>query len=125
MRKPEAAVPALVARVRQDLADVIGVRGAPSRAHVSQLADRMPLDTAGELDRVAAASARLASFVDLNLAGTPYRGVGMPDCIGHGRGSAATVLARLAGIREAREGMTEGHAGVDRPSPVGAVPAPT
>jgi oxygen-dependent protoporphyrinogen oxidase len=48
--------------------------------------------TLGHLDRLAQIDERLAEYPGLALAGSAYRGVGIPDCIQSGNDAAATVL---------------------------------
>jgi oxygen-dependent protoporphyrinogen oxidase len=88
---------ALTARVRADLERTLGVRTRPSLVEVSRYAGQMPHYTVGHLDRVAAVMDALADTPRLILAGAPYRGVGMPDCIAQGRAAAARVAALLGG----------------------------
>jgi oxygen-dependent protoporphyrinogen oxidase len=87
---------AVIGAARADLAATIGVRGAPIIGQVRRFPDLMPHYTVGHLDRVAAATDALAGLPGVILAGAPYRGVGLPDCISQGRAAAAEVVALLA-----------------------------
>jgi oxygen-dependent protoporphyrinogen oxidase len=88
---------ALIERVRLDLERVLGVRAAPTIVHISRFVGQMPHYTVGHLDRVAGATDALATMPGLILAGAPYRGVGMPDCIAQGRAAATAAIGLLAG----------------------------
>src|SRR2546426_3734034 len=66
-------------------------RRFPSYASIIPLA--MPQYAVGHLDRGAAIEARMAALPALALAGTAYRGVGVPDCVRSGEADADGVLA--------------------------------
>jgi oxygen-dependent protoporphyrinogen oxidase len=87
---------ALVRAAHLDVAGRLGIRGEPVLSRVSRYAGLMPHYTVGHLDRVAAAEAALAATPQLRIAGGAYRGVGLPDCIGQGRGAADALLAGAA-----------------------------
>ncbi|MEK7797342.1 MAG: protoporphyrinogen oxidase, partial [Nitrospirota bacterium] len=53
----------------------------------------MPQYLVGHLDRLAAIEERLARLPGVFVAGAAYRGVGIPDCIRDGLGSAERVRA--------------------------------
>jgi oxygen-dependent protoporphyrinogen oxidase len=61
----------------------------------------MPKYTLGHLDRVAAVEAGLASLPCWRVAGSPLRGVGVPDCVADGRRQAELALSAAApgGVR--------------------------
>ena len=100
---------ALIGRVRADLERTLGVRTAPSLVEVSRYPGQMPHYTVGHLDRVAAAFDALAATPGLILAGAPYRGVGMPDCIGQARSAAARVVTLLGGGEETPRDAAAGY----------------
>lgn len=74
---------------------LIGAHGEPDLVRVSRAVDSMPRYTVGHLERVARAEAALAAVPAVLIAGAPYRGVGLPDCIAQGRAAAARVGERL------------------------------
>ncbi len=84
----------LVALARSSAEPTIGARGEPEIVHVSRAEASMPRYTVGHLERVARAEAELARWPSVVLAGAPYRGVGLPDCIAQGRAAAARLIAR-------------------------------
>lgn len=74
----------LIASAERELAALIGVRGAPSLVRVGRHPRAMPQYELGHLTRVAAIEAATARLGGLVLAGSAYRGVGIPDCIHSG-----------------------------------------
>lgn len=84
----------LVDVVRQELAELLGVRGEPEVTVVTRYHRAMPQYHVGHLDRVARIEKTVARHHSLALAGSAYRGVGLPDCI-HSGESRAETLYRL------------------------------
>lgn len=99
-----AADDALVHAAHRDLAGVLGLAGDPLLTHVTRWHDCMPQYTVGHLDRVAAALSSLdgTPFV---LAGAPFRGGGLPDCIAQGRSAAVRARAVFEAGRASRQGV--------------------
>jgi oxygen-dependent protoporphyrinogen oxidase len=71
----------LIDRAHQDLATLLGIRGAPSLARVYRLPLAMPQLEVGHLDRMAAIDRCLAAHPGLFVSASGFRGVGLPDCI--------------------------------------------
>lgn len=71
----------MIATVREELAETLGITGEPDFAKVCRYVRAMPQYTLGHLDRVAAIEAGVKSYHGLELTGTGYRGVGVPDAI--------------------------------------------
>lgn len=97
-RSPEAVRDeddALLARVRSSLAKVLGADPEPDRVWVIRWEHGISQYTVGHLDRVAAAEAA-ASNAGIELAGSPYRGVSVNDCIRQARVAATRLAGRLA-----------------------------
>lgn len=84
----------ILAVIRAELADLLGVRAAPLFQRVYRWEDGYPQYTVGHLDRVAAIEAALPA--GLYVAGSAYRGIGVPDCVRQGQESAQKVVAALA-----------------------------
>ncbi len=93
----------LRAAVEADIAATMGAHGRPIMAHVSRWTGQMPQYTVGHLERVAAAEAALARLPRVQLAGAPYRGVGIPDCVSQGRSAASRIRAALDGQTAAED----------------------
>lgn len=81
---------ALVARVHEELAPMIGLREPPVDAHVRRWIDAFPQYDVGHLARVERIERALPRGVV--VAGASYRGLGLPACIRQGRAAAARVL---------------------------------
>jgi oxygen-dependent protoporphyrinogen oxidase len=82
----------LLAAVRDDLRDLLGIERAPLFAEVTKWHRSMPQYHVGHLARVARIEQRLASLPNLTLAGNAYSGLGIPDCIRSGE-AAGDLLA--------------------------------
>jgi oxygen-dependent protoporphyrinogen oxidase len=79
-------------RIRQELADLLGVTSAPVLTRIHRHYRAMPQYRVGHLDRMARIDTRLAAIGRLALAGNAYRGVGIPDCIRTGEQAAEALL---------------------------------
>ena len=80
--------------VRAELKTMFGISAAPVLQRVYRWTDGYPQYNLGHLERVAAAEAALPSSV--YIAGSAYRGVGVPDCIRQGREAAEQAICLLA-----------------------------
>jgi oxygen-dependent protoporphyrinogen oxidase len=78
----------LLSLVRNELREVLGITSPPSIARVFRWPNAMPQYTLGHRDRLTAIAERLRRHPGLHLAGHPYRGVGIPDCVQSGRAAA-------------------------------------
>jgi oxygen-dependent protoporphyrinogen oxidase len=82
---------AVVARIRDELALTMGVRGEPLEVAVHRWPLAFPQYAPGHLDRMRRFQAGLPPHVA--VAGALLGGVGIPACIGTGRAAAAKLLA--------------------------------
>jgi protoporphyrinogen/coproporphyrinogen III oxidase len=89
----------LLTLVRDDMAAILGVQGAPLFQRIFRVRDGYPRYTVGHLERVEAIARALP--VGLYVTGASYRGVGVPDCVHQGQEAARSVLAQLAPITSA------------------------
>jgi protoporphyrinogen/coproporphyrinogen III oxidase len=96
-RAPDEAI----SLVRGALMRLMRLSAEPDLVRVASYEDTMPRYTVGHLGRVARAEAELAAHPAVVLAGSPYRGVGLPDCIAGARSAAGTVLSRLGMVEPA------------------------
>jgi oxygen-dependent protoporphyrinogen oxidase len=83
----------LIPAVTDHLGKVLGARRPHSSVSVARWPEVMPKYTVGHLSRVAQVEAGLAHVPSWRVAGSPLRGVGVPDCIADGRRQAALALA--------------------------------
>ncbi|MGN0063777.1 MAG: protoporphyrinogen oxidase [Nocardioides sp.] len=82
----------LLAESRAELADLVGITGAPVDTHVQRWGGGLPQYPVGHLERVAAARAALPA--GLAVCGASYDGVGIPAVIGAARRAAAALAGR-------------------------------
>ncbi len=82
----------IVAAVREDLRELLGVTAPPLFAQVSKWPRSMAQYTVGHLARMSRVRARLEHLPTLRLAGNAYHGAGLPDCIRTGRTAARELL---------------------------------
>jgi oxygen-dependent protoporphyrinogen oxidase len=89
----------LLARVRHEAADLLGIRAAPHLVQIDRWHAAMPQYHVGHVQRVAAIAARTARLPRLALAGAAYEGVGIPQVISSGQ-QAAKIVSRPAHRQE-------------------------
>ena len=85
----------LVARVRQDLGELLGANSSPMFAEVSKWGRSMPQYFVGHVDRVRSITNRVECLPGLALAGNAFQGPGIPDCIRSGESAADKLLDSL------------------------------
>jgi oxygen-dependent protoporphyrinogen oxidase len=93
-RNPEVAElddAPLLALVRAELAEILGIRAEPLWSRIYRWPRSNPQYDVGHLDRVAALESLCPA--GLLLCGSAYRGVGIPDCVRQGQEAAAKALA--------------------------------
>ncbi len=101
-RAPGMSDDEIVQAARGDIEATLGVRGAPSMVRLSRWTGMMPQYRVGHGERVARVEDALAGEPGIIVAGAPYRGVGIPDCIAQGRAAGARASQVLRSVR--REG---------------------
>lgn len=84
----------LLSRVREELKDLLGIDALPIGWAVFRWMDSFPQADIGHLNRVDRIEAALPPGIQ--VAGSSYHGIGVPDCIRDGRAAAAKVLEQLA-----------------------------
>jgi oxygen-dependent protoporphyrinogen oxidase len=87
----------LLARVREDLRELLGIEREPLFAEVARWQRSMPQYHVGHLARVKRIDEHVASLPGFALAGNAYSGLGIPDCIRSGETAAELMAANLAG----------------------------
>jgi oxygen-dependent protoporphyrinogen oxidase len=93
---------ALIALVRQQLTELLGIRAEPRLTRVHRYPEAMPQYHVGHLDLVERIEQTVANHRGLGLAGNAYRGVGIPDCIATAE-RAAERIAETLGHRSPRK----------------------
>ncbi len=83
---------ALVAAVRQELRELLGLAAEPRVARVYRWPRSIAAYQVGHLDRLAAIDRALADVPGVILAGAGYRGAGIPECLRQGVEAAQRAL---------------------------------
>ena len=83
----------LLATVREELREMIGIKAEPVFSKVYRWFKGMPKYTVGHLERIAAIDEKLKGHKGLFLIGCSYRGIGMGDCVKSGFDAAAAIAA--------------------------------
>jgi oxygen-dependent protoporphyrinogen oxidase len=86
---------ATLAAVKADLAELLGVTREPEQALISRYPRSMPQYHVGHLARVDRIEHRLRSHHGLALAGSAYRGTGIPDCVNSGNKAAERLFGLI------------------------------
>lgn len=81
---------------RQELGTVLGITAPPHLYRVFRWAKGMPQYTLGHLGRLEAIEHSIRAHPGLFVAGSAYRGVGIPDCITSGESAAVQAIDHLA-----------------------------
>jgi oxygen-dependent protoporphyrinogen oxidase len=89
---------ALLALVRAELRDILDIEDAPLWSRIYRWPLANPQYDVGHLERVDALERLLPP--GLHLAGSAYRGVGIPDCVRGGQLAAEAALAQIRGTHE-------------------------
>jgi oxygen-dependent protoporphyrinogen oxidase len=85
----------MVQSVRDELRSVLGVTATPVKQFIFRWPQALPQYVLGHLERLKTIEERLAHLPGLYLAGSAYRGVGIPDCIASGEAAAAEAIRVL------------------------------
>lgn len=86
----------IVARVRRDIFELMGVRAEPLFVEVTRLLCSMPQYEVGHLERISGLRNKLASdFPGAFVTGAAFEGVGIPDCIRQAKDAAYAATAYL------------------------------
>jgi oxygen-dependent protoporphyrinogen oxidase len=91
---PGADAGAVLAAMRAELRDILGIEAAPILSTVAFHPASMPRYEVGHLALAATIASRIESQTGLALAGNALAGVGVPDCIRSGEAAAERILSR-------------------------------
>lgn len=89
---------ALIATVRAELRMLMGIESPPIFVRAYRWHRSNAQYDVGHLDRVAALEANLPT--GLYLTGSPYRGVGIPDCVKQSQEIASQVISKITSNRQ-------------------------
>jgi len=84
---------ALLATVRRELKEILGIEAMPEYTQVSRWRRAMAQYAVGHQARARRVAERVAALPGLKLAGNAYDGIGISDCVRVGRVAAREVLA--------------------------------
>ncbi|MEM1094614.1 MAG: protoporphyrinogen oxidase [Bacteroidota bacterium] len=85
----------IITTVTAALGRTLGLRGAPLHHRVTRWMRALPAYVMGHPERLGRIDAALENLPGLALAGTAYRGVGIPDCIADGERGASILWKDL------------------------------
>lgn len=89
--------------VRGELCDVLGIKAEPVLHRIFRWPEAMPQYRVGHLDVLARFEERLQEHPGVFVAGSAYRGIGIPDCISSGETATRDTIAFLqSGASELR-----------------------
>jgi protoporphyrinogen/coproporphyrinogen III oxidase len=87
----------MVRNAREELAAVLGIRSEPLFIHVTRWEPGLPQPNLGHLESVAEIEQRLGQHPGLEIAGSSYHGIGIPDVVRSGERAADRVIAFMRG----------------------------
>ncbi|NSW80515.1 MAG: protoporphyrinogen oxidase, partial [Chthonomonadetes bacterium] len=91
----------LLARMAHDaLQPLLGIKEEPTMVQVNRWLKAMPQYEVGHLKRLQQVEQALANFPSILLAGSAYRGVGVPDCVKQGKECAERAWQRALQIAD-------------------------
>jgi oxygen-dependent protoporphyrinogen oxidase len=96
----------LVATVRRELKEILGIGAEPEHTLVSRWRRAMAQYAVGHQERVTRIAERVAALPGLQLAGNAYDGIGVSDCIRLGRAAARELLASQQASERASQLVT-------------------
>jgi oxygen-dependent protoporphyrinogen oxidase len=85
--------------VKDELREILGVASEPRFTRVFRWKNAMPQYEIGHLLRVARVEMHMQRYPGLQLSGSAYHGIGIPDCIRMGRSMADAVTRRARAQR--------------------------
>ena len=88
----------LIARLKTDIRELLGIVTEPLFTEVSRWQKSMPQYELGHIERVHAIENELGRMPNLALAGNSYKGAGIPDCIRSGESAADELFAKLNAV---------------------------
>ena len=86
----------LLALARREVADIMGITAVPVIHKIFRWRNGNPQYDVGHLERVAAIEAQAAQTLGLYLAGSAFRGIGIPDCIKSGLTTVEQLLNQFS-----------------------------
>lgn len=84
----------LIALVRKEYEELFGITAEPMAAHIFRWLRGNPQYDVGHLDRIAEIEKCVAELPGIFVAGSAFRGIGLPDCINTAMQTADKILTR-------------------------------
>jgi oxygen-dependent protoporphyrinogen oxidase len=97
----------LVATVRRELKEILGIEAEPEYTQVSRWRRAMAQYAVGHQERVKRIAERVTALPGLRLAGNAYDGIGVSDCIRMGRLGAKELVASQQVSESASQQVSE------------------
>lgn len=92
----ELADDEMIARVRRDIRELMGIEAAPLFTEITRLRQSMPQYPVGHLDCIRRARDEMkVAMPGVYATGAGFHGVGIPDCVRQGREAAQQMMERL------------------------------
>ena len=82
--------------IARDLGELLGLRAPPRDAIITRWPRSMPQYNIGHLERVARIEEEAGRYPSLALAGSAYRGIGIPDCVRSGEAAGERLVGAIA-----------------------------
>ena len=90
----------MIAVVRSELREIMGITSAPELAEIFRWPRGMPQYRVGHVDLVAKIEEGVAGVPGVELAGGAYHGIGIGDCLREGAAAAERALEHVRGLPE-------------------------
>ena len=87
----------LVSIAHRDLSQLLGISSQPVVTSVFRWSRLNPQHEVGHLEKIDSIDARLQKIPGLHIVGAGFRGVGIPDCVSHGRAAGSSAAELLKG----------------------------
>lgn len=88
----------MIERVMGELGPLLGIQGVPEAAVLTRYPGAMAQYRLGHIERVRAIEDEMKKLPGLAVAGSAYRGVGIPDCAAGAREAATILLDHIASL---------------------------
>lgn len=92
----ELADEKMLALVRDEIKDIMGIAAEPVLSKIYRWQKGMPQYTMGHLERIDTIEKKSDQLKGIYIVGGAYRGVGVPDCVNAGTGAAKKALEFLS-----------------------------
>jgi len=89
----------LIETARRELSALLGITGEPLVTRLFRWTRQSPQYEVGHLQRLATIEQRLKAIPGLFVTGSGFRAIGIPDCVGDGRDTAARAAAFVTAQR--------------------------